>query len=257
MNAAAAKTARPASPGSFLGRAITSSTGMKLVMAITGLGLLGFVIAHVIGNLQVFLGYEGINAYGAFLKGSPGLLWTLRLGTLALFVLHIWAGVRLSRLNHAARPHAYVKKKYRAASWYSRYMLVSGTIVLVFLVFHLLHFTVGTVFPDHFALRDPSGRHDVFAMMLEGFAIPWVVVFYVVAMVLLFFHLGHGIWSATQSLGIWGGRWTPAMMKVGLALAVILAIAYSIIPLGLFAGLVPDYRSEKAASEQQLQQQQN
>ena len=128
MNAAD-KTARPASPGSFLGRAISSSTGMKLVMAVTGLGLLLFLVGHLAGNLQVFGGFEGINAYGAMLKGSPGLLWLARLALLAGLALHMWAGIRLSRINKAARPHAYVKKSYRAANWYSRYMLVSGTII--------------------------------------------------------------------------------------------------------------------------------
>jgi len=251
MNAAASKTARPASPGSYLARAIRSSTGMKWVMALTGLGLFGFVIAHVLGNLQVFLGYEQINAYGAFLKGSPGLLWTLRLLLLVAVVLHIWAGVRLSRINHAARPQPYVKKSWREASWFSRYMLVSGVLVFAFIVFHLLHFTIGTVFPEDFALRDPQMRHDVFRMMLLGFSRPWVVAVYVVAMLLLFFHLAHGIWSMTQSMGIWGPRYTPTMIKASVIVALVLAISYAIIPIGLFAGAVPDYAAEKAAAEAQ------
>lgn len=239
MNAAA-NMARPASAGSFLGRAIRSSAGMKFVMAVTGILMLLFLLGHLAGNLQVFGGYEGINAYGAFLKGSPGLLWTARLGLLITVALHIWAGVRLSRLNKAARPQGYVKKSWREASWYSRYMLVSGSIVLLFIVFHLLHFTVGTIFPEQFALRDPQMRPDIFRMMVLSFQIPWVVVFYVVAMVLLFFHLGHGIWSALQSLGLWGARFTPFMLKAAVVIAAVLTIGFAFIPVAIFAGALND-----------------
>ncbi len=251
MNAAA-KTARPASPGSYLGRAISSSTGMKFVMAVTGLGLLLFLVGHLAGNLQVFGGFEGINAYGAFLKGSPGVLWLARISLLVGLALHMWAGIRLSRINKAARPHAYVKKGYRAANWYSRYMLVSGTIIFAFIVFHILHFTVGVVFPEQFALRDPQMRPDIFRMMVLSFQIPWVVIFYVVGMTLLFFHLGHGIWSMTQSLGFWGSRFTPAMMKVGIAIAVVLAIGFASMPIGILAGALDD-KVEPAATAQAQQ----
>lgn len=247
MNAAA-NTARPASPGSYLGRAISSSTGMKFVMAVTGLALLLFLVGHLAGNLQVFGGFEHINAYGAFLKGSPGLLWSARLGLLAALVLHMWAGIRLSRINKAARPHGYAKKQYRAANWYSRYMLVSGTIIFAFLVFHLLHFTIGVVFPEQFALRDPQMRPDIFKMMVLSFQIPWVSIFYVVGMTLLFFHLGHGIWSLTQSLGIWGTRFTPAMMKVGIAIAVLLAIGFASMPLAILGGALADQVEPVAAA---------
>ncbi|MGA9523098.1 MAG: succinate dehydrogenase cytochrome b subunit [Myxococcaceae bacterium] len=209
---------------------------MKFVMAVTGIAMLGFLVGHLAGNLQVFGGYEGINAYGAFLKGSPGILWTTRIGLLIALGLHIWAGVRLSRINHAARPQAYAVKKNRASSWYARYMLVSGTIIFAFLVFHLLHFTVGSIFPKQFALLDPLGRHDVFSMMVLSFQIPWVVVFYVVAMTLLFFHLGHGIWSMTQSLGFWGPRFTPAMMKIGVAIAILLAVGFATMPIAILGG---------------------
>jgi len=248
MNAAA-KTARPTRPGSYLGNAIRSSTGMKFVMAVTGLALLLFLVGHLAGNLQVFGGYEGINAYGAFLKGSPGLLWTARIGLLAALVLHMWAGIRLSRINKAARPHAYVVKKYREANWYSRYMLVSGTIIFAFVVFHLLHFTMGVVFPEQFALRDPQMRPDIFRMMVLSFQIPWVAIFYVVGMTLLFFHLGHGVWSLTQSLGIWGKRFTPGMMKVGIAVAVVLAIGFASMPIAILAGALND-KVQPAATAQ-------
>jgi succinate dehydrogenase / fumarate reductase cytochrome b subunit len=222
---------------------------MKFVMAVTGLGMLLFLVGHLAGNLQVFGGYEGINAYGAFLKSSPGVLWMARIALLVGLGLHMWAGIRLSRINKAARPHAYAVKKYRAANWYSRYMLVSGTIIFAFIVFHILHFTVGVVFPEQFALRDPQMRHDVFRMMVLGFQIPWVSIFYVVGMTLLFFHLGHGIWSLTQSLGFWGTRFTPAMMKIGVAIAVVLAIGFASMPIAILGGALSD-KVEPAATAQ-------
>ncbi len=235
MNAVST-SARNANPGTFLGRAIRSSMGMKFVMAVTGIAMLGFLVGHLAGNLQVFGGPEGINAYAAFLKGSPGILWTSRIGLLVALGLHVWAGVRLSRINHAARPQAYAVKKNLASSWYARYMLVSGTIILAFLIFHILHFTTGTIFPEQFAFQDPMERHDVFRMMVLGFQNPYVAVFYVVAMALLFFHLGHGIWSMTQSLGFWGPRFTPAMMKIGVAIAIILAVGFATMPIAILGG---------------------
>lgn len=249
MNAAAAKTAHPNTTGSFIMRAVTSSAGAKVVMSITGLLLLGFVIAHLVGNLQVFGGYEGINAYGAFLKGSAGILWTTRIGLLAVVVIHILSAVRLSRNNKAARPQPYAVKKYRAASWYSRYMLVSGIVVLAFIVFHLLHFTVGLVQPEYFSFQDPHQRHDVYRMMVMGFSVPWVVLVYIVSMVLLGFHLAHGIWSALQSLGLWGTRWTPFWLQAGKVLAWLIVIGFIAIPIGLWLGVGVDKQAlqEQAA----------
>lgn len=233
----AAKTAHPNTTGSFVMRAVTSSAGAKVVMSITGLLLLGFVIVHVAGNLQVFGGQEVFNSYAAFVKGSSEVLWAARLGLLGVVVIHILSAVRLSRINKAARPQAYVVKKYRAANWYSRYMLVSGLIVLAFIVFHLLHFTVGVIQPEHFALHDAKGRHDAWSMMVLGFQVPWVVIVYVVSMILLGFHLAHGIWSALQSLGLWGKRWTPFWLSAGKVIAWLIVLAFIIIPIGLFAGV--------------------
>jgi succinate dehydrogenase / fumarate reductase cytochrome b subunit len=147
----AAHTAAPRSIGAFIASAMRSSVGMKVIMAITGLGLLLFLISHVISNLQIFVNWESVNAYGAFLKGIPELLWTARIGLLVAVGLHIWAAVRLSRLNHAARPQAYKSRRWREATWYSRYMLVSGAIVFGFIVFHLLHFTGGVILPEFFS----------------------------------------------------------------------------------------------------------
>lgn len=253
MKPAAAQTAHPNTTGSFVMRAVTSSAGAKVVMSITGLLLLGFVIAHLAGNLQAFGGPEGFNSYAALLKSQPELLWTARLGLLAAVVIHILSAVRLSRINKAARPQAYAVKKYRAANWYSRYMLVSGLVVLAFIVFHLLHFTVGVIQPEYFSFEDPLQRHDAWKMMVMGFSKPWVVLVYIGAMILLGFHLAHGIWSSLQSLGLWGRRWTPFWLTAGKVIAWLIVIGFIAIPVGLWLGVGVDKQAlaNPASAQQQ------
>lgn len=184
----------------------TTSVGKKFVMAATGLLLFLFVLLHLIGNLQVFLGWEALNRYGAFLQGNMELLWPARIGLLVLVLLHIWTAVTLSAENKAARPKPYATQEIVAASYASRTMLMSGLIILAFIVYHLLHFTVqvqaiNLTHKSFVELHDAKGRHDVFAMMVLGFQNPVVSGFYAVAMFLLFLHLGHGLSAMFQSLG--------------------------------------------------------
>jgi succinate dehydrogenase / fumarate reductase cytochrome b subunit len=191
-----------------------SSLGEKYVMAITGLALFGFVIGHMLGNLQIFLGPDQINAYAVFLKSKPGLLWTVRIGLLLTVVLHIVSALQLTRMNREARPAPYGNYKVVAASYASRTMMMSGIIVFVFVIYHLLHFTIAIPeinllpksadFPhsDFLELRDASGRPDVFQMMVRGFSNPFVSAFYVLGMALLCLHLSHGLGSMFQSVGL-------------------------------------------------------
>src|ERR1700722_84280 len=125
-----------------IGNLFTSSVGKKFVMAVTGLGLFAFVLLHMLGNLQFFLGPEVINRYGAFLQGNVELLWPARIGLLAIVSLHIWSAIKLSAENKAARPQAYAHHEGVAASYESRAMLRRGLIILAFIIYHLLHFTV-------------------------------------------------------------------------------------------------------------------
>lgn len=179
-----------------------SSLGKKYVMAITGLALFGFVILHMVGNLQIFLGKEVLNAYGAFLKSKPLLLWGARFGLLALVSFHIWAAVRLTQENRAARPVGYAVQKPVAATYASRTMLMSGLIVASFIVYHLLHFTAGGVDPQLLQFRDEAGRHDVYKMVVAGFSNVKISIFYIVGMALLCMHLSHGVSALFQSLGL-------------------------------------------------------
>src|SRR5436190_2894994 len=156
-----------------------SSLGKKYIMAVTGFVLFVFVVGHLAGNLQVFLGPEAINRYGNFLQSNPELIWPARLGLLLMVGLHIWSAVKLSAENKAARPAAYAVYQPVASSYASRTMLMSGIIIFVFIVYHLLHFTVQTQFvnltgQNFTGFLDPADpahpRHDIFKMMIVGFS---------------------------------------------------------------------------------------
>ncbi len=186
-------------------------------MAGTGLALFIFVALHLAGNLQVFLGPEAINRYGDFLQSNLEIIWPARIGLLIVAGLHVWAAIKLSAENRAARPHPYARSEVVAATYASRTMLMSGLIIiLAFIIYHLLHFTVqvrslNLTGRDFLELRDARGRHDVFAMMILGFRNPVVSAFYLVAMFLLFLHLSHGVGAMFQSLGWKGAERMPQM----------------------------------------------
>src|SRR5262245_44455179 len=174
-----------------------SSLGRKYIMAISGGALFLFVVGHLLGNLQIFLGRDAINRYGDFLQSNKEIVWPARVGLLAMVGLHIWAAVALSAENKAARPIGYADKPAPvAASYASRTMLMSGLIIAAFVLYHLLHYTVQVrslnfTGKDFLALHDAEGRHDVFGMMVAGFSQPLVSVFYILAMGLLCLHLSH------------------------------------------------------------------
>lgn len=211
-------------------------------MALTGLALAGFVIGHLAGNLQIFLGPESINKYGHFLQSNPEIIWPARIGLLAAVGLHIWAAVTLARENRAARPVAYsTAYQPSAASYASRTMIMSGLILAAFIIYHLLHFTVRTpglnfTGTDFHLLTDAQGRHDVFRMMVTGFRQPLVAGFYVLSMALLCLHLSHGLGALFQSLGLRNKAWTPVVNKAGVIIAWALFIGYSSIPVSILLG---------------------
>jgi succinate dehydrogenase / fumarate reductase cytochrome b subunit len=216
----------------------TSSVGKKFIMAITGMALFLFVALHLAGNLQVFLGPEEINRYGAFLQGNLELLWPARIGLLVIVGLHIWSAIKLSAENKAARPQPYVQHEIVAASYASRTMLMSGLIILAFIIFHLLHFTVQVpavnfAGRDFAGLQDAKGRHDVFAMMILGFQQPLVTLFYVVGMFLLFLHLSHGLGAMFQSVGWKSPAYTPLIAGFAKAVSWLIFIGYISIPIAI------------------------
>lgn len=205
-------------------------------MAITGLLLILFVIGHMLGNLQIFLGQETINAYGAMIKSKPALLWGARSGLLLVIAIHIWSAITLTKRNNGARPVGYRVNRAVAASYASRTMIWSGLILLAFIIYHILHFTVGALDPTLLKLKDDSGRHDIYQMIISGFSQPLVSGFYILSMALLCMHLSHGTSSLFQSLGFRSGRQKVWADWLALVLAWGIFVGNSSIPLAILMG---------------------
>lgn len=212
-------------------------------MAVTGFAMFGFVIGHLIGNLQIFLGPEAINRYGSFLQSLGEMLWVARISLLVMIFLHIWAAIKLSAENKAARPVNYVQWDPTAASYASRTMLMSGLIIFFFIIYHLLHFTVQTrelnfTGQDFHTLVDAKGRHDVYRMMVQGFNQPIVSVFYIIAIGLLSLHLSHGVSAMLQSLGWKKNSYAGLLDGFSKAISIFIFIGYISIPISILLGFV-------------------
>ncbi len=219
-------------------------------MALTGAGLFGFVVMHMLGNLQVFLGQEAINRYAHFLQSSKELLWSARIGLLVMVGLHVWSAVKLSAENKAARPVGYLNNPTPAAASYaSRTMLMSGLIIAAFIVYHLLHFTVKVEAVNLVGLdfgklheQDLTGRlrADVYRMIILGFKVPVVSVFYMIAVGLLCLHLSHGISAMFQSLGLRNKAWWPVLQQSAKGAALVLFLGYIAVPVAVLLGLLKE-----------------
>ena len=216
-----------------------SSLGRKYIMAISGGALFFFVIAHLLGNLQIFLGPEWINAYSQHLRELGPLLWLIRVFLLTAVILHIYFTILLALENRRARPEPYLDRQYVKASWASRHMVVSGLVVLAFIIFHLLHFTARKFNPQFPLLKlDPLNRYDVYSMMVYGFQNVYVSSFYIVGLFLLTLHLTHGSSSFFQSLGLTNQRLTPRLAIGGRIFAWLLFIGYTSIPIAVLLGFI-------------------
>jgi succinate dehydrogenase / fumarate reductase cytochrome b subunit len=211
---------------------LNSVVGKKFVMAVTGVILAGFVLGHMIGNLQIYLGPERINAYGRFLHGNLELLWPVRIVLLASVVLHVLMAWQLWMLNtFKARPVAYLKKTAIASDYAARTMVWSGPIVGAFIIYHLLHFTTGTAHPNFI-------EGDVYHNVITGFQVPAVALFYIVANILLATHLYHGVWSLFQTLGMNHPRYTPFLKGLAKVYGIVVGLGNCSIPLAVLSGLL-------------------
>jgi succinate dehydrogenase cytochrome b subunit len=208
-----------------------ATIGKKVVMAVTGVILFGFVVGHLVGNLQIFLGREKIDAYGEFLHSKPSLLWAARSVLLLTVVFHITASIQLAHLKSEARPVGYVKKASVGSTYASRTMMWSGPIILAFVIYHLLHFTLGTVHPSFH-----EGR--VYDNMVSGFQQIPVSIAYIVAMVLLGMHLRHGVWSMFQSIGVAHPRYTRMIKIFATVVTIFIVFGNISIPVAVMAGIV-------------------
>lgn len=236
---------------------VATSVGMKVTTAVTGFLLTGFVVAHLIGNLQVLPamgGRDAINAYAQFLHDLGPALWVARGGLLAVFVLHIYLALTLAVRASAARPVPYHKPATIQASTSSLTMPWTGVAILAFVIFHLAHYTFGLVTTtrayspavghevdaNYLSLVDPAGRRDVYSMVVAGFHNPVVSVLYVAAMVFLYVHLSHGIGSIFQTLGLNTPRTQRFVTGLSRVLAILLAGGNIAIVVLVWTGFVPE-----------------
>jgi succinate dehydrogenase / fumarate reductase, cytochrome b subunit len=209
-----------------------ATIGKKILMAVSGAVLFLFVVGHLVGNLQVFMGAERFNDYARFLRIEPALLWTVRIVLLAMVLLHVWASIKLALLNKLeARPVGYVKKKNIGSSYASRTMYWSGPIVGAFVIYHLMQFTWGVG-------GTPFDEGKAYENLVRGFQFPVISVFYLVAMALLMMHLYHGVWSMFQTLGVNHPRYTPMLRTFAKIVAILLFVGFSSIPVAVMVGVL-------------------
>lgn len=220
-----------------------SSIGKKWIVALTGLVLVGFLVAHMVGNLLLYQGREALNDYAYFLHHflHGWGIWLARAVLLGSFVLHIATTIALVRQNRAARSSRYEHDATVQASRSSRIMIVSGLTVLGFVVFHIFHFTI-RVDPDLAAMKvaGEPGKHDVYGMVIAGFQNPLVVLFYIVAISLLCSHLKHGIASLFQTLGMRSEKTRRSIDVLGVSVAIVLWLGFLSIPFLISVGAVDD-----------------
>ncbi len=218
-----------------------STVGRKILMAVTGLCLVGFISVHLIGNLSVFAGPDGINAYAEHLHALGPLVWVFRLIMLGLFAVHITFGVQLYLENRAATPDSYAVQKTLVTTFSAKTMVFTGLIILAFLLYHLLHFTVQITNPAisaHHLPLDAASRLDVFTMVTVSFHNAFIVLVYIVAMIALTLHIFHGLSSWVQTLGWSTGTSQDKVTFIGKLVAIGYGLAYIAIPLLLLARIV-------------------
>ena len=243
-----------------------STIGRKFLMALTGLILIGFVVGHLVGNLQVFSEPDKLNGYAHFLQSLGPLLWVARIGLLVAVAIHIWAATVLTLENHAARDVAYNVKHTIRATVASRTMRWTGFVVLAFIVYHIAHFTLGVAQADTFKTALPlytmqseyhlagfpvvaagTEVHDVHTMTILGFQNVAVSLFYILAVGLLSAHLLHGTDSMFQTFGWRSSRWSPALRKVCIAFALLYFLGNLAIPGAVLLGKLEPYRGSTVA----------
>ncbi|MEW6050553.1 MAG: succinate dehydrogenase cytochrome b subunit [Candidatus Zixiibacteriota bacterium] len=223
---------------SLPGILITSSVGKKILMAVTGFVSFGYVVGHMAGNLQIFVGQDRLNAYAEALHSLGAMLWLIRLFLLACIVIHIWMGIQLKLENWSARPVGYRKRDTVQASLASRTMIWTGLLIGTFVVYHLLHFTVRTTDPRFADLVDSLGRYDVYSMVILGFRNLYISGFYIVAVGLLCYHLSHGIASMFQTIGWCNERVKTPLERISMAVSTLIFLGYISVPIAVLAGVV-------------------
>ncbi len=217
---------------------VASSIGKKIWVAVTGILLFGWLCGHLVGNLQIFIGQDQLNAYAQKLKDLAGIVWVIRIVMIGLVLTHVFYGINLWYHNRKARPVRYSIYDTIQATLASRTMIWTGLTIFAFVVYHLLHFTFLVTNPDYVDLHDSMGRHDVYSMVILGFKSYIRSGVYVLAMVLLAVHLSHAISSFFQTLG-WNKKETePKLKALAYIVAVLIFVGYTSIPVAVLTGFI-------------------
>jgi len=225
--------------GSYLSRFLGSNIGLKVLMALTGVVMFGYLIGHVSGNMLVFSGREAINNYSLFLHKTKWLLWGTRILLLASVVVHIWATIRFLKLRSDARPVPYAMKEPHGTTFAARTMYWSGPVIALFIIYHILHLTTGTVHPTFEKNYNPTTHVvDVYQNLIDGFRSPIASGLYIVAMLAIGLHLSHGVWSMLQTIGVNRPNWECALRAVAVILAVVICGGFIAVPVAVLLGFV-------------------
>jgi succinate dehydrogenase cytochrome b subunit len=215
-----------------------SSIGKKIIVGVTGLIWLAYVLGHLVGNLQIFMGQNQINAYSQFLHGLGPLLWAVRIVLIVALVTHVVATLQLAQENRVARSRKYAVASYQRSTLASRTMVLSGLFVLCFIIYHVLHLTLQVTHPQYRQLHDSLERHDVYRMLILGFRKPLLSLFYLLGLFFLAGHLSHGIASVTQTLGINNRILSESISRGGVILAWLVFAGFAVIPVAILLGLL-------------------
>jgi succinate dehydrogenase / fumarate reductase cytochrome b subunit len=226
--------------GSYLSRFLRSNIGLKILMAITGVVMFGYLVGHVSGNMLVFRGPKAINDYSAFLHHATGLLWGTRLVLLGSVAIHLWATVRFLALKKEARPVDYGMKVPHGTTWAARTMYWSGPVIALFIIYHLLHLTTGTAHPHFHEIKvgDEVVGVDVYRNLVVGFQSVPASLIYIVAMLAIALHLSHGLWSMLQTIGVNRPNWECALRCIAVVCAVIICGGFIAVPVSVLFGIV-------------------
>ncbi len=218
-------------------RLFADSIGRKVLMAISGLLMVLFVVGHLLGNLTIFAGPDGINSYAEHLHQLAPLVWGTRIVMLGAVLTHLFLSVQITMENSAAKPQRYAVKNMLRATFASQTMIWTGVIMGAFILYHLLQFTL-RVTPGLTLGTDAMDRFDVYSMVVDGLGRTITALVYVVAMVSLALHLSHGIQSAFQTLGISNPRWMTRFGAVGKTAATVFLVGFGAIPVAILVGFL-------------------
>ena len=215
-----------------------TSVGKKMLMAVSGVIAFGYLLGHMLGNLQIFVGQERLNDYAEFLHSLGWFLWVIRAFLLVFFAIHIWKGIQLKLENWASRPQRYVRNNTIQASLASRTMIWTGLAVFSFVVYHILHFTVRITNPQYQAMVDIESRPDVYSMVIHGFQNPLITIVYIISVGLVCYHLTHAFASMFQTVGWNNPKFQPTLDKLAWFFAVILFLGFISGPIAIIAGYI-------------------